>query len=105
MAKGTGTKRPNERSRNVSTIITSEEVLDKKGKKHPLNSEDMKLYKSGKEEVPPYFLEFLDPVLQLSRVDQPHNKYTLYYLDFENLVLVLFDQLNLCKLLSINHNQ
>ena len=35
-------------------------VLDKKGKKHPLNSEDMKLYKSGKEEVPPYFLEFLD---------------------------------------------
>ena len=26
----------------------------------PLNSEDMKKYKSGKEEVPPYFLEFLD---------------------------------------------
>ena len=35
-------------------------VLDKKGKEFPLNSEDMKKYKSGKEEVPPYFLEFLD---------------------------------------------
>ena len=35
-------------------------VLDKKGKKHPLNSEDMKKYKSGKEEVPSYFLELLD---------------------------------------------
>jgi len=35
-------------------------VLDKKGKKHPLNSEDMKKYKSGKEEVPSYFLEFLN---------------------------------------------
>ena len=35
-------------------------VLDNKGKEFPLNSEDMKKYKSGKEEVPPYFLEFLD---------------------------------------------
>ena len=35
-------------------------VLDKEGKEFPLNSEDMKKYKSGKEEVPPYFLEFLD---------------------------------------------
>ena len=35
-------------------------VLDKNGKKSPLNSEDMKKYKSGKEEVPSYFLEFLD---------------------------------------------
>ena len=35
-------------------------VLDKKGKKHPLNSEDMKKYKSEKEEVPSYFLELLD---------------------------------------------
>ena len=35
-------------------------VLDKEGREFPLNSEDMKKYKSGKEEVPPYFLEFLD---------------------------------------------
>ena len=35
-------------------------VLDKNGKEFPINSEDMKKYKSGKEEVPPYFLEFLD---------------------------------------------
>ena len=35
-------------------------VWDKKGKEFPLNSEDMKKYKSGKEEVPRYFLEFLD---------------------------------------------
>ncbi len=35
-------------------------VLDKEGRDFPLNSEDMKKYKSGKEEVPPYFLEFLD---------------------------------------------
>ena len=35
-------------------------VLDKEGRELPLNSEDMKKYKSGKEEVPPYFLEFLD---------------------------------------------
>ena len=35
-------------------------LMDKKGKKHTLNSEDMKLYKSGKEEVPNYFIEFLD---------------------------------------------
>ena len=35
-------------------------VLDKIGKEFPLNSEDMKKYKSGKEEVPRYFLEFLD---------------------------------------------
>ena len=35
-------------------------VLDKEGRDFPLNSEDMKKYKSGKEEVPRYFLEFLD---------------------------------------------
>ena len=35
-------------------------VLDIEGREFPLNSEDMKKYKSGKEEVPPYFLEFLD---------------------------------------------
>ena len=35
-------------------------VLDKEGRDFPLNSEDMKKYKSGKEEVPSYFLEFLD---------------------------------------------
>ena len=35
-------------------------VLDKNGKEFPINSQDMKNYKSGKEEVPPYFLEFLD---------------------------------------------
>ena len=35
-------------------------LLDKEGREFPLNSEDMKKYKSGKEEVPPYFLEFLD---------------------------------------------
>ena len=35
-------------------------VLDKEGRDFPLNTEDMKKYKSGKEEVPPYFLEFLD---------------------------------------------
>ena len=35
-------------------------VIDKEGREFPLNSEDMKKYKSGKEEVPPYFLEFLD---------------------------------------------
>ena len=35
-------------------------VLDKEGREFPLNSEDMKKYKSGKEEVPRYFLEFLD---------------------------------------------
>ena len=35
-------------------------VLDKEGREFPLNSEGMKKYKSGKEEVPPYFLEFLD---------------------------------------------
>jgi len=35
-------------------------VLDKEGREFPLNSEDMKKYKSGKEEVPPYFLEFLN---------------------------------------------
>ena len=35
-------------------------VLDKNGKEFPINSEDMKKYKSGKEEVPAYFLEFFD---------------------------------------------
>ena len=35
-------------------------VLDKEGREFPLNSEDMKKYKSGKKEVPRYFLEFLD---------------------------------------------
>lgn len=35
-------------------------LIDKEGKKHELNSKDMKLYKSGKEEVPNYFIEFLD---------------------------------------------
>tara|TARA_B100000927_G_scaffold247814_1_gene211229 strand:- start:191 stop:379 length:189 start_codon:yes stop_codon:yes gene_type:complete len=35
-------------------------ILDKEGREFPLNSEDMKKYKSGKEEVPPYFLEFLN---------------------------------------------
>ena len=35
-------------------------VLDKEGRDFPIISEDMKKYKSGKEEVPPYFLEFLD---------------------------------------------
>ena len=35
-------------------------VLDKEGREFPLNSEDMKKYKAVKEEVPPYFLEFLD---------------------------------------------
>ena len=35
-------------------------VLNKKGVSSKLNSSDMKLYKSGKEDVPDYFLEFLD---------------------------------------------
>tara|TARA_B100000965_G_scaffold225756_1_gene188970 strand:- start:5370 stop:5561 length:192 start_codon:yes stop_codon:yes gene_type:complete len=35
-------------------------VLDKKGVSSKLNSRDMKKYKSGKEDVPDYFLEFLD---------------------------------------------
>ena len=35
-------------------------VLDKEGREFTLNPEDMKKYKSGKEEVPPYFLVFLD---------------------------------------------
>ena len=35
-------------------------LIDKEGKEHGLNSEDMKLYQSGKEEVPNYFIEFLD---------------------------------------------
>ena len=36
-------------------------LIDKEGKEHDvLNSEDMKLYQSGKEEVPNYFIEFLD---------------------------------------------
>ena len=35
-------------------------LLDKKGKSHKLNNRDMKKYKSGKEEVPGYFIEFLD---------------------------------------------
>ena len=48
---------------NVLVNLASNEyfsVLDKEGREFPLNSEDMKKYKSGKEEVPPYFLEFLD---------------------------------------------
>ena len=35
-------------------------VLDKKGVSSKLNSRDMKKYKSGKEDVPDYFLEFLE---------------------------------------------
>ena len=36
-------------------------LIDKEGKEHDvLNSEDMKLYQSGKEEVPNYFIEYLD---------------------------------------------
>jgi len=35
-------------------------ILDKKGKYHKINTSDMKKYKSGKEEVPGYFIEFLD---------------------------------------------
>ena len=35
-------------------------VLDNKGVSSKLNSRDMKKYKSGKEDVPDYFLEFLD---------------------------------------------
>ncbi len=35
-------------------------ALDKNGKSYKLNNRDMKKYKSGKEEVPSYFIEFLD---------------------------------------------
>ena len=35
-------------------------ALDKNGKSHKLNNRDMKKYKSGKKEVPNYFIEFLD---------------------------------------------
>ena len=51
-------------SKDIRTSTVGENgkfsMLDKKGKSHKLNTRDMKKYKSGKEKLPDYFIEFLD---------------------------------------------